>query len=77
MLCPKCGFCNDKMTADRFKKTFKVGDVIIGFPTKLEMTITAIGESRFMYKSGEKKEESIAAMNRYCWELKEKKEIPK
>ncbi len=48
--CLKCGFERRlKLTIEEFKKTTKVGDVIYGYPTKIQARITAIGEQRFLY----------------------------
>lgn len=38
------------MTPDEFKETFRVGDFIRGWSTRKLMQITAIGESRFLYR---------------------------
>lgn len=41
-----------KMTREIFKKSFKVGDCIIGYATQKRVQITAIGRDRFLYLDG-------------------------
>lgn len=53
MKCERCernispGF----LTTKEFKEQFKVGDVIMGWSTRKECLITAIGEERILYRS--------------------------
>lgn len=37
------------LTCEQFKEQFKVDDRIMGYPTNLVFTITAIGISKFLY----------------------------
>jgi hypothetical protein len=37
-------------TPDRFKRDFKVGDLVMGYSTKKVGRITAIGSVRFLYE---------------------------
>jgi hypothetical protein len=61
----------DRMTAERFKELFKVGDVIAGYATMRHMLITGIGDTRFFYRDPEdrKDKEYMAMQHIFPWVL--------
>ena len=73
--CGRTGSGRIPYTAKQFKAEFKVGDVIIGYSTEKEMLITAIGETRFLYKNNRghdvwEKKERVAAFSTSNWRKK-------
>ncbi len=66
-----CKHCRPKpMTPEEFKKTFKVGDKVCGWVTRKVVTITAIGEERFLYREGyygSHQREGVATMCQAAW----------
>lgn len=54
-------------TNDSFKATFKVGDIIIGFPTNKRSTITAIGNIRFLMTDSSGRESAGSMTNANGW----------
>lgn len=54
-----------RMNPERFKKTFKVGDIVTAWSTDKKVKITGIGETRVMFidEYSVKPKELIASMN--------------
>lgn len=63
MNCPNCKCDFTHFTATRFKKTFKVGDVVTAWPTSKKVRISAIGESRLLYIDIGGTKERVASFN--------------
>ncbi len=62
------------MTVEEFKKSFVVGETILGYATNLKCTITAIGDERFLYKTEHSHKERVGTMDAYqpMWRKLEK-----
>lgn len=58
------------LTPEEFKAKFKVGDVVTCWSTGLQVTITAIGETRILAwdEQGGRKREAVSSMKQ-CWRL--------
>lgn len=75
MACPHCGkpieVSRHRMTPERFKELFQVGDIIAGYVTQKHMTITGIGDTRFFYKNTDdsRQKEYMAMQHVYPWTL--------
>lgn len=59
----------EQITAEQFKERFKVGDTVIGWSTDKKITITGIGERRFLYKAIDysPNKERVASMTVTAW----------
>lgn len=75
----RCPSCNQSilkpiLSCEEFKELFKVGDQIMGYSTNKIVTITAIGETKFLYFDYDK--ERVATMTSVLarWRLTTKNE---
>ena len=67
--CPVCKSESVRLlTRDEFRKRFKVGDLIVGYKGGIKAQITAIGESRFLYKRTDRADrgEAVGTMDSYA-----------